>query len=1207
MKYLVNLCATLVILCVTLTLFGQNRYQSLLWEVSGKGMRKPSYLYGTMHISGKLAFQLGDPFYDCIQSVDVVALELEPEEWLAALFNDPQIINWLGTESLDEGYYDEFGSDSPLPLLKGYWSPGNGISLHERIQEVLQYEPDILNYLMFRYGDGDSSGDFQEDTWLDMHIYQAAKKMGRQTMGLETYAQSDDFIRKANAAESGDTEMREWDEGDIQDYDALNRQLEPAYRRQDLDLIDSLTRNATSAAFREFILLERNKVFVHNMDSVLRAGKTLFSAMGCAHLPGEGGVIESLRLLGYEVKPFNKGSRNAKRRKEIDQRIYVQSGTPFTTSDGLIRLVAPAPMFHARVNKESTTWLCLDIANGANYTLSRLKSYNGFLGYTEADVLAIIDSMFYETVAGEIVSKKAIKVGGYAGMDVMNRTRRGDYERQIIIVMPDEIVVLKLSASGEKVKVGLGNSFFESLEFNEVIAGPYQWQSKDGSVRVSLPSRAICYDEISNLHTGADFEVVGTQPTNGAFYIVQRHVVEIPDFLDEDSYELKRLMRAFSEDRELEVLDHSFIVHNGKVALAANFRDGKENRKNASDTVYAIFILNANSYIALSTNDGDEQRRENWFRDFRLGKPVGEKYQDYKNEELCFTVRLPFIPITASPSAEAMLFNADLELEPNSPFGTNASTTLNATHHAETIRVDFQRYHEFSDGEDKNSFLREKRELVLGIDMYMISERKEWNENGADFLFVVGDTGTSKRMCHRMLLHNKSFYHLSTCYDSIVGMPDWVKMAFESFMSTDTVFPFAHFDLRDNAYFDALSSSDLKLRERALAITSEMDFSAQSASRIRVLLRDLPNFEGEDAVYIKKKLLSGLAADTSSENIDFLVSQFIAHPDSTAYQYEILITLLRMKTAKAWKSYARLVVEEPPIVFDEMGGSGCETLFDSVRMATPIIPQLLPLLAIDEYEESMFHLMAMAVDSGFLSVAAYRYLMPQILMEARNELKRLNSSTETGYGFNTDVFIDYCSLLNPVRKEKDVASLFAKAYTSKRGPLLIDLARFDLQHGVAISDSLIARIARMNDQVHSLYAMLYEFGQDARMPAALNTREALAKLYLLNQLDSFSAKPDSVLLVSRTAAVIRGKQLDVHFYKVYKSSTNQWLGHVLAFDASDEQNEWPLFLESDRNVVLDKDEDANAELEQEYLYMEELNRAFLNLGSGNTDFSVHWY
>jgi hypothetical protein len=251
--------------------------------------------------------------------------------------------------------------------------------------------------------------------------------------------------------------------------------------------------------------------------------------------------------------------------------------------------------------------------------------------------------------------------------------------------------------------------------------------------------------------------------------------------------------------------------------------------------------------------------------------------------------------------------------------------------------------------------------------------------------------------------------------------------------------------------------------------------------------------------------------------------------------------------------------------------------------------------------------MAMAVDSGFLSVATYRYLMPQILMESRNELKRLNSSTETGYGFNTDVFIDYCSLLNPVRKEKDVASLFAKAYTSKRGSLLIDLARFDLQHGVAISDSLIARIARMNDQVHSLYALLYEFGQDARMPATLSTREALAKLYLLNQLDSFSAKADSALLLSRTAAVIRGKRLDVHFYKVYKASTQQWMGHVLAFDASDEQNEWPLFLESDRNVVLDEDEDAITELEREYLYMEELNRAFLNLGSGNTDFSVHWY
>jgi hypothetical protein len=64
---------------------------------------------------------------------------------------------------------------------------------------------------------------------------------------------------------------------------------------------------------------------------------------------------------------------------------------------------------------------------------------------------------------------------------------------------------------------------------------------------------------------------------------------------------------------------------------------------------------------------------------------------------------------------------------------------------------------------------------------------------------------------------------------------------------------------------------------------------------------------------------------------------------------------------------------------------------------------------------------------------------------------------------------------------------------------------------------------------------------------------------------------------------------------------------VLAFDARQPNNAWPLFIESTRNVVIDADEDAVAELDKEYRYMEELNREFVNFGSGSTDFDVHWY
>ena len=54
------------------------KYPSLFWEISGHGLKKPSYLFGTMHVSSKIAFNLADSFYLAIKNSDVVALETQP-------------------------------------------------------------------------------------------------------------------------------------------------------------------------------------------------------------------------------------------------------------------------------------------------------------------------------------------------------------------------------------------------------------------------------------------------------------------------------------------------------------------------------------------------------------------------------------------------------------------------------------------------------------------------------------------------------------------------------------------------------------------------------------------------------------------------------------------------------------------------------------------------------------------------------------------------------------------------------------------------------------------------------------------------------------------------------------------------------------------------------------------------------------------------
>ena len=71
--------------------------------------------------------------------------------------------------------------------------------------------------------------------------------------------------------------------------------LQDAYRRGDLDLMDSLDNLLEqSLGFREKFMYRRNEIQANSIDSIIRH-KSLFARVGAAHLPGSRGVIELLR------------------------------------------------------------------------------------------------------------------------------------------------------------------------------------------------------------------------------------------------------------------------------------------------------------------------------------------------------------------------------------------------------------------------------------------------------------------------------------------------------------------------------------------------------------------------------------------------------------------------------------------------------------------------------------------------------------------------------------------------------------------------------------------------------------------------------------------------------------------------------------------------------------------------------------------------
>ena len=55
-------------------------YKSLLWQIEGKGMKTPSYLYGTMHSKDLRVHDLSDSVYVAIERCPAMALEIVTQE-----------------------------------------------------------------------------------------------------------------------------------------------------------------------------------------------------------------------------------------------------------------------------------------------------------------------------------------------------------------------------------------------------------------------------------------------------------------------------------------------------------------------------------------------------------------------------------------------------------------------------------------------------------------------------------------------------------------------------------------------------------------------------------------------------------------------------------------------------------------------------------------------------------------------------------------------------------------------------------------------------------------------------------------------------------------------------------------------------------------------------------------------------------------------
>lgn len=288
MKNLVKLGFAALLSINSIVATAQNKdagNNSLLWEISGNGLSKPSYIAGTFHILCSKDFEIKPKVLKALEKSDNFVMEIN--------YTDPAEI-----KSLQKMYQtDKKISDQLSP-----------------------HEAKELNTILADYGTDLKSIDSSSPQALyallstkaipcpqteiklyEIELLQKAIKDKKTIRGLEKVEDQMKSINEAYNLRSTITQLKMGKE-----YEILFKKMIEAFKNENVQLLYSLFKDERfmNTLQEKAMLINRNQNWVKAMPEIMKNQSSLF-AVGGSHLMGENGIISLLQSKGYTVKPVS--------------------------------------------------------------------------------------------------------------------------------------------------------------------------------------------------------------------------------------------------------------------------------------------------------------------------------------------------------------------------------------------------------------------------------------------------------------------------------------------------------------------------------------------------------------------------------------------------------------------------------------------------------------------------------------------------------------------------------------------------------------------------------------------------------------------------------------------------------------------------------------------------------------------------------------
>ncbi len=275
--------------CLAKTLFAQSNHASLLWEISGNGLKKPSYLFGTIHIIAEQDFFFPKYMEKALKKSKKLIMEVDLTDVMGQ-------INLMQLAMLDSGktLADLYSKEDYEFIRQTAFD-----SLHVNIEQFQFMKPIFVQQQLF--AQNRVSGGMKS---YELHLLNLAFKYRKQTGGLET---ADEQLRMLDSIPlSAQATMLH--EG-LKNIHLQRKQLAnivQMYKSQHVEgMYQMVAEGKELGAHADALLANRNRKWIPLIENEIKT-QSSFIAVGAGHLGGHNGVIELLKQQGFLLRPITR-------------------------------------------------------------------------------------------------------------------------------------------------------------------------------------------------------------------------------------------------------------------------------------------------------------------------------------------------------------------------------------------------------------------------------------------------------------------------------------------------------------------------------------------------------------------------------------------------------------------------------------------------------------------------------------------------------------------------------------------------------------------------------------------------------------------------------------------------------------------------------------------------------------------------------------